>query len=108
MCITQLPEPPYYAVIFTSMRTTTDNGYSTMADLMLSLANQQTGFLGVESARNDTGITVSYWRSLDDINNWKQNIDHQKAQQLGREQWYQHYTVRICKVEKQYTFIKSD
>ncbi len=57
-------EPPYYAVIFTSIRTKDDNGYEKMAEKMLNLVRKQDGFLGVESAREDIGITVSYWRDL--------------------------------------------
>lgn len=99
-------ETPYYAVIFTSKRTDLDENYSEMADKMEILAQQQPGFLGVESARNEIGITVSYWESLEAIANWKQNLDHLDAQFLGRQKWYENYTVRIAKVEKEYSFGK--
>jgi heme-degrading monooxygenase HmoA len=95
---------PYYAVIFTSTRTELDENYSEMAIKMEILAKQQPGFLGVESARNEIGITVSYWESLEAIANWKQNLDHLDAQFLGRQKWYENYTVRIAKVEKEYSF----
>ena len=96
------PEPPYYAVIFTSLKTPDDTGYSEMAEEMVELAKKQDGFLGIESARNETGITVSYWRSLEDIQRWKENERHLIAQKKGKEQWYQAYRLRICKVEKEY------
>jgi len=102
--IAQTPHIPYYAVIFTSMRTEGDNDYSIMADEMDELAKLQPGYLGIESARNDIGITVSYWRSLEDIKNWKANTRHLIAQKTGREKWYAHYKVRICKVERDYEF----
>lgn len=95
---------PYYAVIFTSIRTDGDNGYEAMATTMDEIAKQQAGFLGVESARNDIGITVSYWKSIEAIKNWKANTDHLIAQKYGREKWYKHYKVRICKVERDYEF----
>ena len=95
---------PYYAVIFTSVQTENIEGYAEMADLMEALARQQPGFLGIESARNDIGITVSYWQSLESIKNWKANLDHLTAQKKGREQWYSYYKVRICKVEREYEF----
>lgn len=95
---------PYYAVIFTSVRTNNDNGYDLVAKQMLDLATQQAGFIGVESAREQIGITVSYWQTLADIAKWKQQIDHQLAQKKGREMWYANYTVRICKVEREYSF----
>lgn len=104
---TETPELPYYAVIFTSKKTGTDEiGYEEMADKMFSLAATQEGFLGVESARNEIGITVSYWKTQEDILNWKKNIEHLIAQKMGIEKWYQFYTVRICKVERQYSFEK--
>ena len=95
---------PYYAVIFTSVRTSNDDGYALVAKQMLDLAAQQIGFIGVESAREQIGITVSYWQTLADIAQWKQQIDHQLAQKKGREMWYANYTVRICKVEREYGF----
>lgn len=100
--IAQTPEPPYYAVIFTSLRREGDNGYSNMADVMVSLAEQQPGYLGIESAREGIGITVSYWASLEDIRNWKENAQHQLAQQMGKEMWYTAFKTRVCKVERDY------
>lgn len=95
---------PYYAVIFTSTRTEGDYGYQEMAELMDELAKQQAGYLGIESARNEMGITVSYWQNLDSIKHWKQHIDHLVAQRKGRTDWYSWYKVRICKVEREYEF----
>jgi heme-degrading monooxygenase HmoA len=89
--IAETPPSPYYAVIFTSLRTVGDNGYSAMADEMNELAALQPGYLGFESARDGLGITVSYWRSLEDVKNWKANERHLFAQKTGREQWYKHY-----------------
>jgi len=99
---------PYYAVIFTSLLYENTKGYTEMASKMENLAKQQQGFLGIESARENLGITVSYWKTLDDIKNWRTNLDHLAAQKLGKEQWYQWYKVRICKVEREYEFISSE
>lgn len=107
MEIAQTPAPPYYAVIFTSLRTPADAGYATMADAMFALAAQQPGFLGVESARESLGITVSYWESLAAIAAWKQNTAHLVAQQRGRDLWYSAFKVRICRVERDYDFHKE-
>ncbi|SEN81862.1 antibiotic biosynthesis monooxygenase family protein [Lihuaxuella thermophila] len=106
MSIANTPNPPYYAVIFSSARTENNKGYSQMSEKMISLARQQPGFLGVESARDENGfgITVSYWESLEAIQNWKENSAHQLAQNLGKKEWYQRYKVRICKVERDYFF----
>lgn len=75
-----------------------------MSDKMVELAQRQPGYLGHESARNETGITVSYWSSPGAIKSWKSDLDHQLAQKLGREKWYSQYKVRICKVERDYGF----
>tara|TARA_R110001592_G_scaffold275836_1_gene542953 strand:- start:972 stop:1283 length:312 start_codon:yes stop_codon:yes gene_type:complete len=95
---------PYYAVIFTSTQSQDIDGYSEMAEKMENLAKQQTGFIEIDSARDDVGITVSYWESLEAIKNWKANTEHLLAQQKGREQWYNWYNVKICKVEREYEF----
>ena len=97
-------ESSYYAVIFTSVQTENIEGYSEMAELMETLAKQQPGFIGIESARNEIGITVSYWQNLESIKNWKANLDHLIAQKKGRENWYAYYKVRICLVEREYEF----
>ena len=100
--IANTPNPPYYAVIFTSIRTEGDNGYGEMANKMVELASRQQGFLGVESAHEDVGITVSYWADLESIKKWKANIEHQQAQRLGRENWYSSFKARITRVERDY------
>lgn len=100
--IADTPQPPYYAVIFTSLRTETDEGYADMAEKMVEMAALQPGFLGVESARSGLGITVSYWDSLEAVRAWKAVAEHRIAQQLGREKWYSAYKTRICKVERDY------
>lgn len=102
--IATTPQPPYYAVIFSSIKTNTDEGYSEMAQLMSDLAEGQNGFLGIESARGEIGITVSYWRDLESIKKWKANSEHLIAQKLGREKWYKSYKTRICLVERDYGF----
>lgn len=105
--IAKTPKPPYYAVIFTSTRTEGDNGYSKMADYMLELAKQQEGFLGIESAREDVGITVSYWCDLESIKSWKENSEHLIAQEKGRKEWYNSFKTRIAKIERDYEFSSS-
>ncbi|HWO75151.1 MAG TPA: antibiotic biosynthesis monooxygenase [Bacillus sp. (in: firmicutes)] len=103
--IAKTPEPPYYAVIFSSQRTEGDKGYGKMSEKMVELASQQKGFLGIESARdNELGITVSYWESLEAIRNWKEHSVHKLAQDKGKTEWYQSYSLRVCKVERQSFF----
>ena len=104
--IATTPSPPYYAVIFTSLRTAGENDYGKTAERMAELAQQQPGFLGMESVRIDLGITVSYWISEEAIRNWKQQSEHLLAQKRGKEIWYQSFKIRICKVERDYGFEK--
>ena len=104
--IAKTPHPPYYAVIFTSVRADVDDGYVAMADQMMESAGKQEGFLGVESARNDLGITVSYWKDLGSIRNWREQVDHSIARKLGKEKWYTAYKTRIALVERDYQFEK--
>lgn len=100
--IADTPQPPYYAVIFSSHLAEGDHGYREMAGRMVELAEQQPGFLGIESVRENLGITVSYWDSLEAIKRWKNNAEHQEAQRLGHQHWYSGFRVRIAKVERDY------
>ncbi len=102
------PEPPYVAVIFTSTRTDDDRGYAAMAEAMNELASRQPGYLGVESARDGIGITVSYWADHEAARAWKEVAAHRIAQGRGRDVWYQDYRVRVATVERDYGMSSSD
>jgi len=103
------PEPPYVAVIFTSTRTRDDaDGYQRMAQAMEELAAQQPGYLGIEAAREQLGITVSYWADEASARAWKQVAAHQAAQRRGRERWYADYRVRIATITREYSLATSD
>ncbi len=102
--IAKTPKPPYYAVIFTSVKSENNEGYSEMASMMMKLAYEQDGFLGVETAQEDIGITVSYWRNLESIKKWKENKQHSIARSKGKSLWYNTFTTRISLVEKEYSF----
>lgn len=100
----KLPPPPYYAVVFSSQRRDGDNGYGATSDRMVELAQQQPGFLGVESTRGDDGfgITVAYWDSEASIKAWRLHLEHTAARERGRAEWYRHFELRIAKVERAY------
>ena len=99
-----LPDPPYYAVIFTAQRSAGDQGYDAMAQAMGTLAAEQPGYIGMESTRDadGLGITVSYWQDEAALKNWKTVAQHALAQKLGKEKWYTHYTLRVARVERAY------
>ena len=107
--LARTPEPPYYAVIFTSKRTAGDAGYGAMAERMVDLSSRYDGFLGIESVRgaDGVGITVSYWRDEAAILAWKRDTEHQKAQRGGRAGWYECFEVRVAKVERAYGFARE-
>jgi heme-degrading monooxygenase HmoA len=100
----QLPAAPYYAVIFSSLRTASDQGYEQTAERMVELASAQPGFLGAESVRgaDGFGITVSYWESEAAIRAWREQAEHRIAQESGRARWYEHYEIRIARIERAY------
>jgi heme-degrading monooxygenase HmoA len=101
------PEPPYYAVIFASVRTPQDDqGYGAAADRMAQLASEQPGYLGVDSVRaaNGVGITVSYWASEAAIMAWRRHAEHTVAREHGRKNWYREYELRVARVERAYGF----
>jgi len=104
--IARTPKPPYYAVIFTSIRSEKEEGYSEMSRLMLEEVAKMEGFLGVESASGVVGITVSYWTDIKAIKAWKIMPKHQEAQETGKKRWYDNYKVRIAFVERDYEFEK--
>jgi heme-degrading monooxygenase HmoA len=109
--LARTPEPPYFAVVFTSVRRSTDEpGYEATADRMVELASGQPGFLGLESVRDQSGvgITVSYWASLEAIRDWRAHAEHRVAQAQGRSTWYGEYRLRICRVERDLHFIANE
>ncbi|MFS4415809.1 antibiotic biosynthesis monooxygenase family protein [Maribacter sp. 2307ULW6-5] len=99
-----MTSPHYYAVIFTSLRRENSPGYEEMARAMEALARKQPGFLGMEHARQELGITVSYWENREAIAAWKRHATHQFAQERGKEDWYAWYRIRVCRVERDYEF----
>lgn len=103
-----LPAPPYYAVVFTAVRTDGDNGYAERNERMMELAAGQPGFLGVDSARgaDGLGVTVSYWRDEDSIAAWREHAEHVLARAHGREHWYASFSLHVAKVERAYGFTR--
>ncbi|WP_316861545.1 antibiotic biosynthesis monooxygenase [uncultured Cohaesibacter sp.] len=99
-----MPEAPYYAVIFANRLKADHDGYEDMGERMFELAMAQPGCIGAESTRDESGfgITVSYWQDEASLLAWKANIDHLAAQRSGMEKWYEHYRLRVAKVERGY------
>jgi heme-degrading monooxygenase HmoA len=98
-CFAKTPQPPYYAVIFTTVKNSELDGYAEMNDRMLELAKAEKGYLGIESAYSEMGVAVTYWESLEDIARWKNHAEHKVAQAKGYELWYKAFATRVAKVE---------
>ena len=98
------PKPPYYAVIFSSKRTDNNEGYDEINKRMEELVKNQPGYLGMEHAKSNIGITISYWKDLESIDGWRKHLEHVDAKKRGREKWYSGYRLRICKVETESKF----
>ena len=104
-------EPPYYAVIFTSRRTPVEAQYAEIAEKMVTLAAQQPGYLGMDTARDPAsgvGITVSYWQDKASIAAWKRNGEHLLAQRMGTQKWYETFAVHVARVERRYGFQREE
>ncbi len=102
------PKPPYFAVIFSSKRTEEAVDYLETNKQLLALARKESGFIGVESVRNDLGITISYWKDLESINRWRDNLQHKIAKERGIKEWYESYHVRIAEVKWDKKFENPD
>ena len=99
--ISKTPPPPYYAVIFTTLKSDDLEGYQEMNERMFELAQQQKGYLGIESARgNPIGVSVTYWETLEDIAAWRENAEHKLAQAKGYAKWYKSFATRVARVER--------
>jgi heme-degrading monooxygenase HmoA len=99
------PKPPYYAVIFSSQRNGQGEAdYADAADAMFELVQKQPGFLGAESARSADGfgITVAYFDSEENIRLWRNHAEHAATRERGKREWYEHFEVRVAKVERAY------
>ncbi|MBF2760424.1 MAG: antibiotic biosynthesis monooxygenase [Ectothiorhodospiraceae bacterium AqS1] len=99
-----MPAPPYYAVIFANQASENPDGYAEMANEMREIAATMPGYIGIESARDEKGfaVTVSYWESEDAIASWRNHARHRLARRIGRERWYDHFILRVAKIERHY------
>ncbi len=98
--ISKTPPPPYYAVIFTTIKSDNLDGYQEMNERMFALAQEQKGYLGIESARGEIGVSVTYWASLEDIAAWREHAEHKLAQAEGYARWYRSFATRVARVER--------
>ena len=93
-----------YAVIFRAKVKKLDGQYSVMAKNMRDLAMSQYGCTEFTSCtEGDEEIAISYWPSLEHIKTWKNDADHLVAQSLGKEKWYETYTIQVVEIKREYS-----
>lgn len=101
--IVETPAPPYYAVIAPAALTRDIAGYPELAQRLIACAGEVDGFIGIETCyRENFVLAVSYWRSLQAIERWRDHPDHRAAKQHARDRWFAQYVTRIAKVEHSY------
>lgn len=98
------PEPPYYAVIFSSYLKNNLYDYEETFEKLMQIAGEIDGFIGMESVRNDFGISISYWKDKSSIEEWKENFEHIIAKKRGKQEWYKNYSLKIARVEYEKNF----
>lgn len=93
-----------YAVIFTAKLRDDAQEYGVVAEQMEAKMRTNDGFVSFESVRgaDGFGITVCIWDSLEALQAWKKDVDHQEAQRRGKADWYEYYKVRVAKIEYEY------
>lgn len=71
---------------------------------MRELAKSEYGCTKFISVTEDVQeIAISYWSSLEQIKQWKQNAEHLIAQELGKTKWYESYSVQVVEVLREYS-----
>ena len=97
-----------YVVIFRSTRKL-DAGvlYSQWSEKMEYLVKTIDGYEHHFAFRDELsreGVTVSYFTSLEAISQWKNLDEHKLAQQVGRDSFYEEYSIQVCEVLREYGF----
>ena len=92
-----------YAVIFRAEISDIDEEYLKIAKRLRELALSKYGcidFVALTEGNNE--IAISYWKTKEEIEKWKNDPEHIQAQRLGKEKWYQSYTVQVAEVIREY------
>ena len=93
-----------YVVIFKAQVKELDNEYFQTAQRLRDKALTQFNCQKFESiAENGFEIALSYWNSLEDIQAWHKDAEHQIAQSMGKEKWYENFSVEVCVVLRSYS-----
>jgi heme-degrading monooxygenase HmoA len=104
-----LHPPGTYVVVFTSRLDAgeTPADYAGTSARMFELAARQPGYLGADTAREEAGITVAYFRDEESVRSWREMAEHRVAQERGRDEWYSRYTMHVARIERSYEFDRA-
>ena len=90
-----------YAVIFKATIANLDDEYIEMTERLRDLAFNKYGcFDFVSATEGNEEIAVSYWKSKQQILDWRNDPQHRLAKIRGREKWYKSVSVEICEIVK--------
>ena len=96
------------AVIFRSTRTVDAHDvYAEWSERMTEAVRTIAGYNGNFSFRDEAsrqGVTIAYFENEEAITEWRTFNEHLMAQQLGREQFYEDYSVEVAHIERSYTW----
>jgi heme-degrading monooxygenase HmoA len=92
-----------YAVIFKAQIGKLDQTYHDTVKRMRELAENKYGCCEfISLAEGEWEIAISYWESLAQIQQWKNDAEHLQAQALGKSKWYKSYRIEVVEIIHQY------
>jgi len=83
--------------------------YKTMAQELLERAQGIRGFVDFKSFVADDGehVSIIHWESQETLRSWTDDLRHVVAQQLGRDKWYESFSVEVAEVGRSYRFDRN-
>ena len=94
-------------VIFRSrVRPESMSAYLELADEMAEIATSMPGFVSYKTYAAEDGESVSIheWESEEQLRAWREHPRHVKAQQRGRDEFYEEYTLYVCNTPRESRF----
>ena len=78
--------------------------YKKLSTEMVELVSGLPGFISYELWRGQDGeaLTIANFESEEAVSSWRQLAGHRAAQQRGRNEFYQKYSVQVCTTSWEY------
>ena len=94
-----------YLVVFEAAVKDLDEMYELTVQKIKDLAMNDHGCLYyVSTVDKGREITLSYWKTEEQIHKWKQNIEYKDAIMMGQSYWYHSYRMQVTRVLDQCKF----